>query len=77
MTVATTNLPTLALAGLVDRHGAGATLAALVAVLVGRARARRKSRLRARRDVTALSPHLRRDIGLPPHAPAPRHWEIR
>lgn len=73
MALATTNPPAETLARLFDRHGVRAVLTALVAALMARAKARRN----ARRDTAALSDHLRRDIGLPPHAPAPRHWEIR
>lgn len=73
MTLATTNPPAETLARLIDRHGARAVLTALDAALTVRGRVRRQ----ARRDTAALSDHLRRDIGLPPHAPAPRHWEIR
>lgn len=73
MALATTNPPAEALARLIDRHGARTVLAALVAALTARAVVRRPARL----DASALNDHLRRDIGLPPHAPAPRHWEIR
>lgn len=77
MTLATTSPPAEALSRLVDRHGARAILAALIAELASRTRARRNAPSRARLDATALSQHLRRDIGLPPRAPAPQHWTIR
>lgn len=61
--------PDRALSLLIDTHGAAATLRALGRVLL--------TRRRARRNVTALTAHLRADVGLPP-APETRHyWEIR
>jgi len=73
MTFATTTPPTEALSRLIDRHGARAILIAFVAAFRARARIRRT----ARRNAAPVTDHLRHDIGLPPHAPAPRHWEIR
>lgn len=74
MTLATTNPPAEALATLIERHGAAATLRALVAALAARTAQRR----RARRDVAWLSDHLRRDLGLPPQVESAAHyWEVR
>jgi uncharacterized protein YjiS (DUF1127 family) len=74
VTLVTTNPPAKALATLIERHGTAATLRAFGTALAARAAQRR----RARRDVAALSDHLRRDLGLPPQVePATRYWEVR
>lgn len=73
MTFATTLPPTEAMSRLIDRHGARAILVAFITAIRTRARTRRA----IRRDAAPETDHLRRDIGLPPHAPSPRHWEIR
>jgi uncharacterized protein YjiS (DUF1127 family) len=69
MTYVMTQPAVLDLARLVERHGARRVLVALMKALI--------ARRRTRRATAQLSDHLRRDIGLPPQAPAPRHWEIR
>ncbi|WP_265500208.1 hypothetical protein [Paracoccus beibuensis] len=58
---------------LIRRHGATAVLWALVrALLLPRRRRPRPP------DPYHLSPHMRRDIGLPPVEPhVPRHYELR
>lgn len=61
--------PSAAMKLLVDRHGAWAVLRALAAVLV-----------RPQREVVQLddlSPHMRRDMGLPPIPEARKYWEFR
>lgn len=60
----------IALARLIERHGAWETLRAMARVLTRH----RRRRPRAEK----LPNHLRRDIGLPP-APEPgrRYWELR
>lgn len=73
MTFATPMPPAEALTRLIDRHGARAILIAFIAALRARTRARRA----LRRAAAPASDHLRRDIGLPPHASSPRHWDIR
>lgn len=58
---------------LLDRHGTMPVLWALIrALLMPRRRRPRPP------DPYHLSPHLRRDIGLPPHDPiAPKYYELR
>lgn len=58
---------------LIARHGATAVLwAAIRAALLPRRRRPRPP------DLRHLSPHLRRDLGLPPHAAhVPRYYELR
>ncbi len=59
------------LAGLIDRHGTRAMLAALLRTILRH----RRDRSRTRYSTRDLSPHLRRDIGLaepfPGKAPGP------
>ncbi|WP_185968378.1 hypothetical protein [uncultured Paracoccus sp.] len=58
---------------LIERHGTATVLFALIATII-----RRRPRRANGVPVTMLSPHLRRDIGLPPHCEErPRHWDIR
>jgi uncharacterized protein YjiS (DUF1127 family) len=52
--------PDPVLAGLLDRHGTRAMLAALLRTILRH----RRDQLRTRRAIRDLSPHLRRDIGL-------------
>lgn len=59
----------IALARLIERHGTGAILRALLRLLLRR----RPRRLRSE----DLSDHLRRDIGLPERATPPSQWPPR
>jgi hypothetical protein len=61
--------PSVAMKLLVDQHGAWAVLRALAAVLMPK-----------RREVVRLddlTPHLRRDMGLPPIDSPRKYWELR
>ena len=60
--------PTVALKHLVDQHGVLAVLRGLAAVLMPK-----------RREVVRLddlTPHLRRDMGLPPIDSPRKYWEL-
>ena len=61
--------PSVAVTMLVDQHGLWAVLVALVATM-----------LRPRREAVQLddlTPHLRRDMGLPPIEQPRKYWELR
>ena len=60
--------PSVAMKLLVDQHGAWAVLRALAAVMMPK-----------RREVVRLddlTPHLRRDMGLPPVEQPRKYWEL-
>lgn len=59
------------LENLLTRHGTAQVLLALMRALLNPRR--RKTRPP---DISTLSPHLRRDIGLPVEAKAPHCWHI-
>lgn len=62
-----------ALHRLILRHGARAVTFALFRALVIKRRKRPRPP-----DIYHLSPHMRRDIGLPPQPPhVPRYYELR
>ncbi len=61
--------PSVAMELLVARHGVWVVLVAFVALLI-----------RPKREVVQLddlSPHLRKDMGLPPIEQPRKHWELR
>ena len=61
--------PSVAVRRLVDQHGVWPVMRALAAVLLPK-----------RGEVIhldSLSPHLRRDMGLPPQEMGPKYWELR
>lgn len=61
--------PSVALKQLVDQHGAWAVLRALAAALLPK-----------RREAVwldDLTPHMRRDLGLPPVDSPRKYWELR
>ena len=64
--------PRAALERLISRHGTRAVLFGMIAALIRPGRKRREKVL----PISQLSPHMRRDLGLPPHIPAepPRYW---
>ena len=59
------------LENLLTRHGTARVILALMRALLNPRR--RKTRPP---DVSRLSPHLRRDIGLPVETEAPRRWHL-
>ena len=61
--------PSVAMKLLVDRHGVWAVLRAFVALLL------RPEREAVRLD--DLTPHMRRDMGLPPLEQPAKYWELR
>lgn len=61
--------PSVAMRALVDQHGVWAVLRALLAAVV------RPAPEVIRLD--DLSPHLRRDMGLPPIEGPRKYWELR
>ena len=63
--------PSVTIQMLIARYGVWRILGAVAAALM-----RRESRA-ARRMSREMSAHLRRDIGLPPVPPSPRHWDVR
>ncbi|WP_157994778.1 hypothetical protein [Paracoccus tegillarcae] len=68
--------PHLTLQQLIDRHGTRVVVIALIGTMIRGARKPKRRRRNAAAE--RLSPHLRRDIGLPPYRDdSPRHWDIR
>ena len=64
-----TPTPTVALTLLVEQHGVWAVVRGLISVLMP-----------ARREVVQLdhlTPHMRRDMGLPPIEGPRKYWELR
>ena len=66
--------PSVAMRLLVDQHGVWAVLRGLMAALLRRGR---KNPARRVVGLDDLSPHLRRDMGLPPLESPRKYWDLR
>ena len=66
--------PSVAMRLLMDQHGVWAVLRGLMAALI---RPRRVLPARKTVRLDDLSPHMRRDMGLPPIEGPRKYWELR